>query len=1046
MTIIKKPMRETSLCFGVSIFAMSTVMAAPVYAQAVDDEIVVTGIRQSLKDSMDYKRDSSGVVDAITAEDIGKFPNSNLAEALQRIPGVSIDRVNGEGAQITVRGFGPSFNQVTLNGRSMPTADVPLVGAGLSGDASGASGRAFDFSNLASEGVKSLEVYKTGRADIASGGIGATVNVVTNRPLDHSGLQASISAKGIHDTSVDRGSDITPELAANASWSNESGTFGIGVFGGYSKRDSAAAGANSARWETIPYSDFAGLTNAATQITNAPADPGTFISLPRDSRYQFSEFERERINGQVVAQFEPSDRVRMTADYTFAVNEGREDKTELSNWFSRPFSEVVFSDEPVPTTVFLREPSTNKGAAMQQTLRMTKDKLSSIGFNGEFDVKDNVVFRLDAHTSSAKVTPNAPLGLTEINVGIDQKYAAPGTQTFSHAVDYSGPVPIMIIETETGTDNVTTADAASQVANGIQRITQKNDIDQIDLHADWEIDGNSSLVVGGNYRTQKNVTDRTQFQQILGNWGAENRGDVDALAPGALEVFCLSCRFDTVNIGGAAPLGQRQVGQVNAVRGDAGVIFQALSSFYEAGFAAGAQGGVFANALAPGARPLRTTSEALDTIEEDVISLYAQFDTEFQVADIPVQLNTGLRYEKTDVSSQTQSAATAAILWQGNNDFATASATSGDGFGSKASYSNLLPNLDISADIRDDMKLRASYSKTIARATYNNLFASDSAGTPSGPTALASGNAPRGNRGNPGLLPLESDNFDISYEWYFDDSSYISIGAFEKRVRNFVGQETVEGNLFGLRDVSSGAPGTRSGTALQILNNLGVERNEDNFFAAAVYVDQAGGDMAAAMATFQANQGVDGNIDPAEYDRLETNFELAPNATDPLLIFDLTQPVNNREAKINGIEIQGQHFFGDSGFGIAGSYTFVNGDVEFNDLGDPSITQFALEGLSDTANATLLYEKGKLSGSLAYNWRDEFLTSANDGDRNPIYVEAYGQLDMSLGYDVTDNLSLSFEGVNLTEESSRTFQRARSQMRFFRENASRYYVGARYKF
>ena len=1043
MTITKKPMKGAALCLGVSVFAMSTVMSAPVYAQSAGDEIVVTGIRQSLKDAMDYKRDSDGVVDAVTAEDIGKFPNSNLAEALQRIPGVSIDRVNGEGAQITVRGFGPSFNQVTLNGRSMPTADVPLVGSGQSGDASGAVGRAFDFSNLASEGVKSLEVYKTGRADIASGGIGATVNVVTNRPLDRSGLQASISAKAIHDTSVDRGSDITPEFAANASWTNDAETFGIGVFGGYSKRDSAAAGANSARWETVPFSDFPGTISADTVVTNAPSDPNTFVSLPRDSRYQFSEFERERINGQIVAQFEPTDRVRMTADYTFAVNEGREDKTELSNWFGQQWTDIVFSDEPVPTAVFLREDSSNQGAAMQQTLRMTKDELSSFGFNGEYDVKDNVTLRLDAHTSTAEVSPNAPMGFSEINVGIDQKYAAPGTRTFSHAVDYSGPVPIMLIETENGTDDVTTGDAASQVANGIQAITQKNDIDQIDLQADWDIDGNSNLVVGGNYRSQKNVTDKKEFQQILGNWGAENRGDVDALAPGALEVFCISCRFNTLQIGGAVPLGGTQVGQVNAVRGDAGVIFAALSPFYANGFQAG---GVFGNDLPAGERTLRTTSDTLDTITEDVMSLYAQFDTEFQVADIPVTLNTGLRYEKTDVTSQTASSPTAGIIWQGNNDFASEAATTADGFGSEASYSNLLPNLDIAADIRDDMKLRASYSKTIARATYNNLFASVSAGTPSGPTALGEGNRPRGEGGNPSLLPLESDNFDISYEWYFDDASYISIGAFEKRVRNFVGQETVDSNLFGLRDVSSGALGTRSGTALQILSNLGVDQNEDNLFAATVYVDQAGGDMAAAMATFQANQGSDGNIDETEYDRLETNFELAADASDPLLVFDLTQPVNNREAKINGIEIQGQHFFGDSGFGLAGSYTFVNGDVEFNDLGDPDITQFALEGLSDTANATLLYEKGKLSGSLAYNWRDEFLTSANDGNRNPIYVEAYGQLDMSLGYDVTDYLSLSFEGVNLTEESSRTFQRSRSQLRFFRENAARYYVGARYKF
>ena len=94
------------------------------------EEVVVTGLRGSLKASMEMKRDAVGVVDAINAEDIGKFPDTNLAESLQRISGVSIDRVNGEGSRITARGFGPGFNLVTLNGRTMPTADVVVVGSG----------------------------------------------------------------------------------------------------------------------------------------------------------------------------------------------------------------------------------------------------------------------------------------------------------------------------------------------------------------------------------------------------------------------------------------------------------------------------------------------------------------------------------------------------------------------------------------------------------------------------------------------------------------------------------------------------------------------------------------------------------------------------------------------------------------------------------------------------------------------------------------------------------------------------------------------------
>src|SRR5687767_6611725 len=135
------------------------VLINPVYAQEGTseelEEIVVTGLRGSLQQSMEIKRDAHGVVDAISAEDIGKFPDTNLAESLQRITGVSIDRSNGEGSFVTVRGFGPEFNLVTLNGRQMPTSS-------LGDGASPPSSRSFDFANLASEGISAVEVYKTG--------------------------------------------------------------------------------------------------------------------------------------------------------------------------------------------------------------------------------------------------------------------------------------------------------------------------------------------------------------------------------------------------------------------------------------------------------------------------------------------------------------------------------------------------------------------------------------------------------------------------------------------------------------------------------------------------------------------------------------------------------------------------------------------------------------------------------------------------------------------------------------------------------------------
>ena len=157
------------LMIGASVIALGSV-AQPALAQDVQpsddgaaDEIVVTGIRASLGKAMDLKRDSVGVVDSISAEDIGKFPDTNLAESLQRITGVSIDRSNGEGSTVTVRGFGPDFNLVLLNGRQMPAS-------GLGSCCEAPASRSFDFANLASEGIASVEVYKSGRASLPTGG------------------------------------------------------------------------------------------------------------------------------------------------------------------------------------------------------------------------------------------------------------------------------------------------------------------------------------------------------------------------------------------------------------------------------------------------------------------------------------------------------------------------------------------------------------------------------------------------------------------------------------------------------------------------------------------------------------------------------------------------------------------------------------------------------------------------------------------------------------------------------------------------------------
>src|SRR3546814_2853661 len=160
---------------------------------------------------MNLKRDSQGIVDGIVAEDIGKFPDTNLAESLQRISGVSIDRSMGEGSKVTVRGVGPDFNLVLLNGRQMPAASIEATNA--------SNARACGSGNLASESIPEVEVYKTSRAATPTGGIGATINIKTARPLDNPGFLANVGVKGVHDTTASdlpdsmQGEDLTGEIS-----------------------------------------------------------------------------------------------------------------------------------------------------------------------------------------------------------------------------------------------------------------------------------------------------------------------------------------------------------------------------------------------------------------------------------------------------------------------------------------------------------------------------------------------------------------------------------------------------------------------------------------------------------------------------------------------------------------------------------------------------------------------------------------------------------------------------------------------------------------
>ncbi|HVY79731.1 MAG TPA: TonB-dependent receptor, partial [Steroidobacteraceae bacterium] len=391
---------------------------APASGNSTDDlqEVVVTGLRASLQDSMNIKRNAIGVVDAISAEDIGKFPDTNLSEALQRVTGISISRRNGEGATVTARGFGSEYNMVTLNGRMMPAADA--YGGGGNGFDGGVNGqtRSFNFANLAAESISGIEVYKTSRADIATGGIGATLNVLTARPLDHgAGTTANFGIKAVDDTTNRVGNDVTPEISGIYSFANDDRRWGVSLTGSYQKRDSGSSMSTINDWNIRTWHDDP--TQLTTQlapgavITNKPAE-GALYAIPNDIRYHFADRERTRANGQLTLQFKPVDALTLTADYTYAEQHLKEDRGDQTLWMNaNHFNAITFdTGEVVATPLLLQEDEgTAKDFGFEQQHRDQKNDLKSAGFNAGWQINDRWNLSFDIHDSKARSLPHDPV-------------------------------------------------------------------------------------------------------------------------------------------------------------------------------------------------------------------------------------------------------------------------------------------------------------------------------------------------------------------------------------------------------------------------------------------------------------------------------------------------------------------------------------------------------------------------------------------------------------------------------------------------------------
>ncbi len=1028
------------------------------------EEIVVTGLRGSLTQSMTLKRDAIGVVDAITAEDIGKFPDTNLAESLQRITGVSIDRRNGEGALVTARGFGPQFNLVTLNGRQMPGAEGYGDGTVIIGGQAAGS-RSFNFAQLAAEAINGIEVYKTGRADMATGGIGATVNIKTARPFDNDGTVINVGAKAVSDTTNRVGDDVTPEISGLFSYVNDDKTFGAGLSASYQRRDAGSAQATVNNWNIESWGDAAhnaanGPISEDAVIENAPAQ-GQLYGIPNDIRYAFSDLERERMNAQATIQFAPADTMTLTLDYTFARNDITEDRGEQTIWLQRNgFTRVKFdTNEPVATPTFMQEMTgAGKDFGFEQQRNEQRNQLNSLGFNAAWDVSERLSVALDWHTSKAESLPNSDTGGSQTAFSMAGKVPSEGncgtgvcTGFWTQEFQFNDSLPIAgrtLYPTNTdalaGTNgNSNFAFDVDSLGSQVMRLAFQEQVTEVDqLRLDSELEFDEGRFQFGVETREVEMTQRTSNGYMqMGDWGVGDLGLVPDMVA-LLTPYNLVGEFNDFDAAGAPTL---------AWRGNANTLgLWALDKGYTN----------WSEGAAPDGQLRYNPGFAnYNIVGEDTTAFYVQFAFAADIGTMPTNLVVGARYESTEVAATSHMLPVQFLTWQDDNDFqVTRSGEIADTVTvtEQHKYDNILPSLSFDISPLDSLKARFAYSKTIARADYPNLTAAVSPNGPSGSTL--NGLQATATANNPGLLPLESTNLDLSLEWYFSDNGYVSVGWWDKDIVNFIGNTSVNEPVVGIggQSIKDQTGGPRAQAALAALQAGGFSTDDSALFtmmAMMVYADEdpfwydINSDTVRQANEFFVGgaQNYDGSNN--QHVAFATQYDLFPVDEDPSYVFSVQKPINNKEANIHGWEFGGQYFFGDSGFGVLANYTLVDGDVEFDDTAPVGTTQFALVGLSDSANLVLMYENYGFSVRAAYNWRDEFLSNANFGNQNnPIYVEEYDQIDVSIGYDINKQLALSFEAINVTEEDVRWHGRSNKQVWRLEDQGARYSFGARYQF
>ncbi|MFL5296793.1 MAG: TonB-dependent receptor [Phenylobacterium sp.] len=742
----------------------TTAAAAPAAGASVEEVVVTGSFRGSLEQALEVKKTASVSQDTILAEDIGKFPDLNLSESIQRIPGVALQRDAGEGREISIRGLGPQFTRVRINGmEALSTTGTSDANGGVN------RGRAFDFNVFASDLFSAITVKKTAEGATEEGSLGATVDLTTARPFDYHHFTLVVSGQeGYNDLSE----KYNPRGAFLIANQTADGTFGGLLSVAYSRRDTKDVGTSTVRWATgNAFSPGFRSVLPGAGVTLAQANAAFHPRFPRFDDYTD---HAERLGATGSLQWAPDKNTMLTFDALYAdFKATREERYLEAPSFS--VSGACTAATTANGTCGIAQTDV-VAASIDSSNTLSKGTFNNVDLRvedrfDELDTKFTQFTLAGSHTFNDQWKADFVAG----HAKSDFKNPIQTTLTFdqlnvqNYSYDYTqGRVPLLSY----GSANLTSPSAwiLTQIRERPQ--TALNTYDNVQANLYFTPTEMWQLLGGLDYKKYEFIT--TEKRRTNGT--TANQEPVIPAGVAAIPVANYS-QINSLNTKGLdAPSGTA----VNWLVPNLDVANSLLSLYDQT---------AFNGAFRLGPEPALGNNNSVN--EKDTGGFVeAQWHTE--LGGMAFRGNVGVRYVKTD---QTASGFT---FVAGAPVAITAS----------RQYSDTLPSLNLVLEPHENFLIRFAAAKVMARPNLGSL-------TPS-TTVSVSGANHTVTAGNPNLDPFRAKAYDLSFEWYFSKGSLLSLALFRKDIDSFVQTKqqsaVFHNNPFGIPDnVAVAACGTLSG-------------------------------------------------------------------------------------------------------------------------------------------------------------------------------------------------------------------------------------------